>query len=90
MEKQTLAAVLLTSLSKVTGEELASIGPQVDLINDLGIDSIEFVDLFFKLEHRLQVELDFADLKRLCRAKRKNDMRILFEDVMEYLASRMP
>ena len=84
-------AILVTAIRQIKGEDSAAPGPGVDLVYDLCLDSIEFAELFFKLEHELNVELEYSDLKRLCRNKRKNkELKIFFEDVLEYIASIKP
>jgi acyl carrier protein len=83
-----LKGTLEKALAEIKGENVKISIMSADMVADLGLDSIEFVDLFFKLERSLKVELEFADLKRYCRQKRKgHELKILAEDVIEYLTS---
>lgn len=54
----------------------AAVGPDTDLIADLGLDSLEIIDLLMRLEDELEREIDLESITRdtlrsvaaLCRA----------------------
>jgi acyl carrier protein len=49
--------------------DAASIAPESRLIDDLGMDSLDFVELIFSLERRFEVKLRSAELDMLLKAE---------------------
>ena len=81
-----IATILKSVLTEIKGNDFSQISPDLDLIQGAEVDSIEFIELFFKTEQKLNLELEFYDLKMFCRSRRAaGDLRILFGDVVDYI-----
>jgi acyl carrier protein len=60
-------AQLTTQIEELVREHVGSSTPiplDADLINDLGMDSLELVELSLKLEKQLGVKFSIADIRR--------------------------
>ncbi len=60
-------AQLVTQIEELVREHVGSPTPiplDADLINDLGMDSLELVELSLKLEKQLGVKFSIADIRR--------------------------
>jgi acyl carrier protein len=64
MEKKDLEEVIKELLAKAIEDESAKDGwtTDTDIINDIGIDSIQIVRFMLSLEDRLGISLDFEDI----------------------------
>ncbi len=55
------------------------IKPESNLVNDLGINSIELADLIFVFEAKYDIEIDDDDIQKF----------LLVDDVVKYLESKI-
>ena len=55
------------------------IKPESNLVNDLGINSIELADLIFVFEDKYDIEIDDDDIQKF----------LLVDDVVKYLESKI-
>ncbi len=62
MERKRVA---LEVVAEVSGVEVESLGPETELVGQLGIDSPKALQLLVELEDRLGVEIDDDDVVKL-------------------------
>jgi len=55
----------LVVLAELSGRAVNEIGPELDLVADLGIDSPKALQLLFELEERLGIEISDEDAARM-------------------------
>ena len=68
MDRDQILEKLRAMIADSLAVEEASVTPEARLIDDLGADSLDFVDLVFTLEKRFQIKIregDFEFLSRL-------------------------
>lgn len=63
MDRATLIQALLDVYNEDTGTALASLGEDVSLIADLGLDSIEVVSLIMQVERQFRIRLSREELQ---------------------------
>lgn len=63
MDRATLIQALLDVYNEDTGTALASLGEDVSLIADLGLDSIEVVSLIMQVERQFRIRLSRDELQ---------------------------
>jgi acyl carrier protein len=83
MDREELRQTLATKLEEDTGEKFPNMNDQVNLRTDLGLDSVDFVQLVIQLQSEYGIVLqtkelenivlvgDFLDLLQTKLAKRK-------------------
>ncbi len=57
--------IVLEVISRVSGVEAASLGPETELVGELGIDSPKALHMLIQLEDRFGVEIGDEDTARL-------------------------
>ncbi len=63
MKSQTeILAAVQKSIATVLNRDLAEIGAEANLVDDLGAESIDFLDISSELEKMLNVEVNFNDI----------------------------
>lgn len=63
MDRATLSQALLEVFNEDTGAALATLGEDVSLIADLGLDSIEVVSLIMQVERQFRIRLSRDELQ---------------------------
>lgn len=58
---------------------IGEIKPQVSFVNDLGIDSLDIIDIIMALEEEFNVEIPEEDVDQMVKVK----------DLVEYIAHRL-
>jgi acyl carrier protein len=56
---------VLEVIAQVSGVDRQEIGPQTELVGDLGIDSPKALAMLVELEDRLEIEIDDEEVTRL-------------------------
>ena len=69
MEHGAILATIGEMLADSLAVDAATIGAESRLIDDLGMDSLDFVELVFSLERRFGVKMRSAELDALLRAE---------------------
>ena len=69
MDRAAIVAAVAELLADSLAIDAATIQPDSRLIDDLGMDSLDFVELVFSLERRFQVKMRSAELDTLLRAE---------------------
>lgn len=63
MKSQTeILAAVQKSIATVLNRELSEIGAEANLVDDLGAESIDFLDISSELEKMINVEVNFNDI----------------------------
>ncbi len=63
MKSQTeILAAVQKSIATVLNRDLSEIGAEANLVDDLGAESIDFLDISSELEKMLNVEVNFNDI----------------------------
>lgn len=63
MDRETLRQKLLASLEEDTGEKIDSLADSVNLRTDLGLDSVDFVQLVIQLQSEYGIILETKELE---------------------------
>jgi acyl carrier protein len=61
-QESTIAAQVLTALAEHFKRPASEIRPQDDLRTDLGLNSLDILELLFKLEEKFDLEIPDSDL----------------------------
>ncbi|APV50711.1 hypothetical protein BWI17_14065 [Betaproteobacteria bacterium GR16-43] len=69
MDRSTIFPAVADLLADSLAIDAARIQPDSRLIDDLGMDSLDFVELVFSLERRFDVKMRSAELDMLLRAE---------------------
>ena len=87
--EEELTQQVIQAISSALSVDGKTIQPQTRLIKDLGIESIDMVDIAYELEQILSTEVDFADVLRFAREKAKDrDYELKVQDIVDFLKSR--
>jgi len=63
MKSQTeILAAVQKSIATVLNREVSEIGAEANLVDDLGAESIDFLDISSELEKMINVEVNFNDI----------------------------
>jgi acyl carrier protein len=65
MDREMLRHTLLTTLEENTGEKSPDLNDQVNLRTDLGIDSVDFVQLVIQLQSEHGIVLETRELENI-------------------------
>ena len=65
MDRNELRQFLLTQLEDDTGREFPSLDDDVNLREDLGIDSVDMVTLIVHTQSRLNIEVPSAEMEKV-------------------------
>jgi len=76
VDRKELARIVAETLVDQLGISLTEIRPESRIVEDLGADSLEAVELAIKLEERFEIEIDDQVAARL----------VTVQDVIEYLS----
>lgn len=74
--RSTLADILVELRFKVTTESLTD---DLSLIHDIGLDSLQMINFFLKLEDEFDLEIDFDDIDYDKMSSLKELIRYLME-----------
>jgi acyl carrier protein len=64
MTDQEIYEKLLTCIAQTIGIEAETITPDASLIDDLGADSLDLLDLVFRLEQAFHIRISRGDIER--------------------------
>jgi acyl carrier protein len=67
MDREVLRQTLVTILEEDTGEKFPVINDQVNLRTDLGLDSVDFVQLVIQLQSQYGIVLQTKELENVVR-----------------------
>lgn len=81
---------VMNSIIKVVGELMKnkslSVTPESKIIEDLGLESIDFIDLIFELERKFKVEIDLNMLGlELAKYKERRFTEVRISDLQEFV-----
>ena len=76
VDRKELARIVAETLVDQLGISLTEIRPESRIVEDLGADSLEAVELAIRLEERFEIEIDDQVAARL----------VTVQDVIEYLS----
>ena len=79
VDRKELARIVAETLVDQLGVSLTEIRPESRIVEDLGADSLEAVELAIRLEERFEIEIDDQVAARL----------VTVQDVIEYLAATL-
>ena len=79
VDRKELARIVHETLVDQLGVSLIEIWPESRIVEDLGADSLEAIELAIKLEERFEIEIDDQVAARL----------VTVQDVIEYLAATL-
>lgn len=86
MDKEAVLNHLKATLGEVKQSDFSSVTLSQDLVGEFGLDSIEFIEVLFKLENKIKKELEFQDLVRFCRTQENSDvLKVRLEFVVNYI-----
>lgn len=89
MTDQELYAHVESAIKAVLNIDGQSISPQTSLSQDLGAESIDFLDISCELEKLVDLEVNFRDLAKSLRASKGSTMPdITVEDIVGYLRAQ--
>ncbi len=80
MDRGELARTLLEMLEQETGEQYQHLDDQVDLRQELNLDSVDLVSLLLQIETRLNVKVNSTEVERV---ERVGDLLDLVEAKLE-------
>ncbi|HMF19101.1 MAG TPA: acyl carrier protein [Gemmataceae bacterium] len=67
MDRETLRHTLASTLEENTGEKYSDLNDQVNLRTDLGLDSVDFVQLVIQLQSEYGIVLETRELENITR-----------------------
>ena len=65
MDRETLRHTLTSMLEENTGEKYSDLNDQVNLRTDLGLDSVDFVQLVIQLQSECGIVLETRELENI-------------------------
>jgi len=65
MDRETLRHTLTSMLEENTGEKYSDLNDQVNLRTDLGLDSVDFVQLVIQLQSEYGIVLETRELENI-------------------------
>jgi acyl carrier protein len=65
MDREVLRQTLVTKLEEDTGEKVPPLNDQVNLRTDLGLDSVDFVQLVIQLQSEYGIVLETKELENI-------------------------
>jgi len=65
MDREMLRHTLLATLEENTGEKYSDLNDQVNLRTDLGLDSVDFVQLVIQLQSECGIVLETRELENI-------------------------
>jgi acyl carrier protein len=69
IDEQTLFTGLKESLEESLGRSVPDFDPSQRLVGDLGLDSLDLLDLIFRLERRFKIRLNTRDYEKRVKAQ---------------------
>ena len=85
MNEADIKEAVKSSLKKITGHA-ENIEDEMLLLNDLGLESIDLVELIFEVEQRLNCELDMSQLTM---RMRNNKFAMTVRDFLGFVGSQL-
>lgn len=64
MNKDTIRNTMVEVLREIMGDDSLKISDQDRLIEDIGLESIDFIDLIFGLERALKIKIDLDSFSK--------------------------
>ena len=84
-ERRTVQEEIVSFLADECDRDRHDIGPDTDLVDDLGVDSLTFLDLFQELEGRYDLDLDVRVVARYARDNPVRTVGELAEHICRFL-----
>jgi acyl carrier protein len=79
MEREVLRQSLLAKLEEDTGDPIGSLEDQVNLRTDLGLDSVDFVQMVIHVQDQFGIVLQSTDLENV----------VLVSDLLDVIQAKM-
>jgi acyl carrier protein len=81
-----LTELVTNAIATVLNIPASRISSEVNLIRDLGVQSIDILDIGFELEVSIRKSINFADILRFARSRVSgNAFDLKVRDIVEYL-----
>jgi acyl carrier protein len=69
MERALIAERVVALVADVLGRRPSEVAPQSRLMDDLGAESLDYLDIVFQIEDRFQVKITRGELERAARGE---------------------
>lgn len=73
MERTVIAARVVALIADVLGRRSSEVTPSSRLMDDLGAESLDYLDIVFQLEDRFQVKITRGELERAARGEMSDE-----------------
>lgn len=86
MQDEEVTSSIIKVVTELMKNKTLPVTPNSKIIEDLGLESIDFIDLIFELERRYKVEIDLNLLGlELARYKERRFTEVRIADLQEFI-----
>ncbi len=90
MRDEEIMSAIKSSLKALVKDKNLSISAEMKIIEDLGLESIDFIDLVFELEKKFRIEIDLNLLAlELAKFKERRFTEVRIVDLYEFIVKTL-
>ncbi len=87
MTREECGTMILKSLSKIIGEKAFSVDAEKKLVSDIGLESIDLLDLLFEIEKETQLSINLSEafVSRRAIKNQQEQFDLTVNEVIDYV-----